>query len=167
MIDHGGAKQLGVGDVEQVVVVAAARDESMSLDHHVIVLRKANKAVDRVPIVVPWRRVDERPLHLILGGKTLELLGEDGCKLRIIEIGLIDGSGSDENTLACCFLSQRASSCVGEGVCSFGSGEKRGDECCGTKGPHGSAVRHVCVSLILNNERDITVASSSRYLYVL
>ena len=96
---HCSTKCRRFGDVKKIVGVTAARDKPMSLDLHVVGLCEANKTVDRVPVVMLFGWMEKRPLHLVVGGETVELLDEDGRKLRIVEVARTDSSGPDEDVL--------------------------------------------------------------------
>lgn len=107
----------------------------MSLDHHVVGFREVNEAVDRIPIVVPFGRIDERPFHLIFGREAVELIGKDSGELRIIEIRRIDRSRPNENILLACLVPQRRGTSARKRINCFSSNDERGDDCC-SKGLH-------------------------------
>jgi hypothetical protein len=111
--------------VEEVIWVTAWRKKTMALDFHIIGIGEFDKTVELVPIILAFGRMDKGPLQFILRRETVELLGKDGTKLRVVEIGWIDSPRPQEKVILCRLFSQRGSAGAGNADCS-----SKGDERC-------------------------------------
>lgn len=78
--------------------------------------------------------VQFRPLHLILGGEAVELRGEDGGELGIIEVVRIDCPRPDGYVLLGCLIPERGRPGARAGVGPANGGDKRGKKGCGLHG---------------------------------
>ena len=54
MSRHRGTQRFGIGDVDYKVRIAAARDQSVPFDQHVMFIGEVNETVDRIPVVMAW-----------------------------------------------------------------------------------------------------------------
>jgi len=103
---HGTLELHRVGSVDQVVGVAAARDQAMSLDDHIISICKSDKAVESIPVVVAGGWIELSPLQFVLRRKTFELGGEDLGEQGVVEIVGVDCPRSDGDVLSGGFVSE-------------------------------------------------------------